>query len=176
MNSVAKLQHFVTLRRFTSDSKGQWPGLTWKWRRVHNIRHEWGVSHDKFHLYRKPLRRNREKPVWGGGGSFMLPLVQRGQINVQFCLLTTISNTLVLLYGFRGVQYLSSNSLCIHAYSLHRISCFSAKTVVHNTAQCVVHNDGETKRPNPGAELDSSDRLGRFQVDVYDVQWHEDKW
>ena len=30
--SVAKLQHFVTLRRFTYDVIGQWPDPIWKWK------------------------------------------------------------------------------------------------------------------------------------------------
>ena len=48
--NVAKLQHFVKVRRFTSDVLGQWPDLIWKQKQFLIVRLEWGVSRAKFQL------------------------------------------------------------------------------------------------------------------------------
>ena len=44
IDSVAKLRHFMTVRRFTYNAIGQWPDLTWK---GYNVRLERGVSRAK---------------------------------------------------------------------------------------------------------------------------------
>ena len=50
IGSVAKLQHFVTVRRYTFDVIGQWPDLTWEWKKFITFGLN-NVSHTKFQLF-----------------------------------------------------------------------------------------------------------------------------
>ena len=65
IGSVAKLRHFVTVRRFTYTVIGKWPDLIWKWK-VNNVRLERGISHAKFQPFTVNVSGgNREKTRLG---------------------------------------------------------------------------------------------------------------
>ena len=84
IGSVANLQHFVTMRRFTYGVIGQWPDLTWKWKKkfvmsdltcsdlkmkcfIWSGLNGGGVGHDKFQLsIANGSRAIARKPSRGG--------------------------------------------------------------------------------------------------------------
>ena len=139
IGNVAKLLHFVTVRRSTYDVIGQWPDLTWKWKQFHNVRHQWRISLANFQLsitngcraisrspssegwhplpstgdYPSPVRRGP-----GGGGTFSILQRYRGK-HVVFCFDAPItrSHDLALLYEIRVVSYNTTEVIWVYQSS-----------------------------------------------------------